>query len=379
MKTAIISGAGIAGLATSITLSRAGWKVLILERESNFRVSMAGIHVSSAGVRILHQLGINDLEDVASPCETLRTVNQYGMQGVFKTQANEKSIIAARSIIHEKLLETTHKCKVEIRMGTEIHSISPGSSIKITLSSGDELSCDVLIGADGINSNVRRLLGLDTNKVYSGYLGVGVVYPGEFEHGFSVFHGDIGMIGMANLGTLGTDKNNKCLWSHIPMSESRARIYAEEPLLIVGALGQMYSEWCTEVKNQLEIIESNADKFQIGGIPVYTKPMLHKWHHDNIILIGDAAHAYGPGGQGVTMALQDAIELSSIIIDGINSPALEKFQQRRSAAAQKHGMAADKRNKSRLQRTHWLMVWLTGVILMIISSIYKFFGWRMTF
>jgi len=239
------------------------------------------------------------------------------------------------------------------------------------------LSCDVLIGADGINSNVRRLLGLDTSKVYQGYLGIGVVYPGEFEHGFSLFNGTVGMIGMSNLGTLGTNKKNKFLWSHIPMSEARARSYAKEPVLSVGAMGQMYSGWCKEVQNELEIIESNVDKFEIGCLPIYTKPMLQKWHHDNIILIGDASHAYGPGGQGVTMALEDASELSSIIIAGINSPALEEFQQKRSAKALSHGMSADKRNKGRIKPIHWLRVWVTGLMMIITSNIFKLFGWSL--
>jgi len=302
------------------------------------------------------------------------------MQGIFKSQAFEKSIIISRSILHEKMLDIANKCDdVEIRMGTEIDSILSGSTIKITLSSGDELSCDILIGADGINSSVRRLLGLDTKKIYQGYLGVGVVYPGEFEYDFSSFSGTMGMIGLSNLGTMGTDMKYKCLWSHIPMSESRAKSYAKEPLLSMGAVGQLYSGWCKEVQNEIEIIESNVDKFQIVCLPIYVKPMLAKWHHDNIILIGDSSHGYGPGGQGVTMALEDAKELSSIIIinDGINSHALEEFQQRRSTMARKCGVAADKRNKGRLKRVHWLRVLITGLILMFTSFIYNLFGWSL--
>ena len=186
-KKVIISGAGIAGLSTAIYLSRAGFDVLIVEKDSTFRISVAGIHLRNSGLRVLHELGINDLENEAAPCDTIRMVNQpCGMEGIFFAQAKDLSITAARSIVHEKLLETARKCNnIEIRMNCEILRMTRGTTpITIDVSTGDTFTCDVLIAADGINSGVRRLLGLDTPRVYQGYVGLGVVYPGELPNNF---------------------------------------------------------------------------------------------------------------------------------------------------------------------------------------------------
>jgi 2-polyprenyl-6-methoxyphenol hydroxylase-like FAD-dependent oxidoreductase len=299
-RKVIISGAGIAGLSLSIYLSRAGFDVLILEKDSTFRISVAGIHLWNSGLRILHELGINDIEGESASCDTIRMVNQpSGREGIFLTPAKNHSITAARSIVHQKLLEAARKCNnVEIRMDCEILRMTRGTPITIDLSTGETWTCDILIAADGINSGVRRLLGLDTNRVYQGYLGLGVVYPGELTNDFSIFTGEMGMVGMSNLGTMGTNQKHKFLWSHLPMSENHARLFAKEPLLSIGAMTQFYAAWGKEVQDEFAEIEGNLKHCQwIGCLPIYVKPPLTNWVYDsNIVLIGDASHAYGPGG-----------------------------------------------------------------------------------
>ena len=64
----------------------------------------------------------------------------------------------------------------------------------------------------------------------------------------SIFTGERGMVGLSNLGTMGTNKQHKFLWSHLPMSESRARHYTKEPLLSIGAMAQFYASWGKEVQ-----------------------------------------------------------------------------------------------------------------------------------
>lgn len=391
-RRVVISGAGIAGLAIGIYLSKIGWDVIIIEKDSLFRLSMAGIHISASAVKILCELGIHDLADVSSPCRSVRLVNQYNMESLFQTHDRNPSITISRAILHNRLLKTAIASNVSIKMGCQLTklTVDPGPLVNLHLSSGEDLNCDLVIGADGINSAIRRLMNLDTEKVYQGYLGVGVAYPGTFKHDFNIFSGELGMIGMSNLGSMDTASHHKFLWSHVPMTESRAKSYAKSPALSIGAMAQMYASWGPQVQEELRCIEANVgnEAFHVACIPIYCKPMLTNWSHaqNKVIFIGDAAHAYGPGGQGVTMALEDAQELSQILstVDiqklGALSSALAAFQSKRSTKAHKYGVAADRRNKGRLVRaSHWIKVWLVGFILQVVALIYKLFGWKIEF
>lgn len=174
------------------------------------------------------------------------------------------------------------------------------------------------------------------------------------------------------------------------MSEDRARLYTKQPLLSVGALSQMYWGWGQEILEELQSIEKLAHteptKIHIGNLPIYTKPILEKWIHcdGRVILIGDAAHAYGPGGHGVTMALQDARELVQVLTTKYESEkdqqsAWDAFQVTRREDARRHGVAADHRNKSHLVRSPGFKVWLTGLVISITATVFKWLHWRLAF
>lgn len=138
------------------------------------------------------------------------TIPQYGFGCVFMTQKMNQFIRISRSILHDKLLETARSVGVEIKMGTQITSFEKKSkeSLTVVLSNGETIICEYLIGADGIKSIVRSILNIDAPKVYQGYLGVGVLYPGEYIDGFTISKGNVGMIGMANMGDV--DGSGEC-------------------------------------------------------------------------------------------------------------------------------------------------------------------------
>lgn len=191
------------------------------------------------------------------------------------------------------------------------------------------------------------------------------------------------MIGMSDLGTMGGPvggPTHKFLWAHVPMGEDRARRYAKEPALALGAVGEMYKTWGAEVQAELAAIEGDLKASTVVCVPIYVKRPAQQWVYDNnVVLIGDAAHAYGPGGHGLNNALQDAKDLSAIIAGGMDAGALIEFQGRRGAVAAAAGAAADKRNKGRLVPAGRWKVWVKGWLVAAAARVFRLLGWRIDF
>src|SRR5690606_16584077 len=96
--------------------------------------------------------------------------------------------------------------------------------------------------------------------------------------------------------------------------------------------------------------------------PVYNGKIPASWYSKNMILIGDAAHPYGPGGNGISMALKDAEQLCALFLEGdLTEEKMEEFQKSRTAEAKGHGEGAEERNKPENQITsHW-RIFLSGL------------------
>ena len=85
--------------------------------------------------------------------------------------------------------------------------------------------------------------------------------------------------------------------------------------------------------------------------PVYNGSVPDKWYRDRLFLIGDAAHPYGPGGQGISMALMDAEALCDLFVNGMTEERKANFKKTRAAIAKSKGESAAERNKPENQIT----------------------------
>jgi 2-polyprenyl-6-methoxyphenol hydroxylase-like FAD-dependent oxidoreductase len=101
--------------------------------------------------------------------------------------------------------------------------------------------------------------------------------------------------------------------------------------------------WRAELAEWLDKFRADRDAILVHG-PVYNGRSPERWYSDRMMLIGDAAHPYGPGGQGISMALKDASALSDAIASGFNEDVKASFQKSRLDEARKFGEAAEKRN-----------------------------------
>jgi len=155
-RHAEISGAGIAGLAVATALAQHGWTVRVHERFPEVREVGAGIALGRNGVEALRALGALD-EAVADgqPISSWTITDQWGrtvqrgdIDGPFMYCATRKSLQRA-------LFNSAQRAGAQVVVGSQVAGADAGG---LVLEDGSRHPGDLIVGADGVGSRVRRSL-----------------------------------------------------------------------------------------------------------------------------------------------------------------------------------------------------------------------------
>jgi 2-polyprenyl-6-methoxyphenol hydroxylase-like FAD-dependent oxidoreductase len=168
-------------------------------------------------------------------------------------------------------------------------------------------------------------------------------------------------VGIASCGKMSSAARTKSifLWTHIHMSEKDARMATRAS--IEAELARRSASWSPELRAKYDLY-GNDEAASLAFGPVYNGRPPPNWYGSKMILCGDAAHPYGPGGQGISMALKDAKALSEVIARGFNEDDKEEFQRSRARESRTLGEAAEKRNAKDQSSTR-LGVFAEGVLM----------------
>jgi 2-polyprenyl-6-methoxyphenol hydroxylase-like FAD-dependent oxidoreductase len=163
-KSILISGAGIAGPALAFWLNAAGFKTTIVERAPGLRAGGYVIDFWGLGYDIAERMGIADeLKRVGYSMREMRIVGPRGERitgfgtRVFRELSGGRFITLARSDLARLLFETV-KGRTEVLFGDEIVGLEERPEhIEARFRQAGARSFDLVVGADGLHSNVRRL------------------------------------------------------------------------------------------------------------------------------------------------------------------------------------------------------------------------------
>ena len=161
---AIVSGAGVAGLALAGRLARDGWSVEIVERAPAPRASGYLIDFFGPGFEAAERLGLlPGLRARAEAYDELRSVDASGRVRARLPIALVERALAGRylTILRPRIVEALTEALpagVRIRWGTQLETVhDDGTTVHVLLSDGERREADVLVGADGVGSRVRQL------------------------------------------------------------------------------------------------------------------------------------------------------------------------------------------------------------------------------
>lgn len=167
-RSALIVGAGIAGLAGALTLSRAGWRVTLLERATSLRGGAYVVGFSGIGYRAAERLGLLPaLRARESPWREAQQVDRDGRVRSILSVDAQRGLVGRQviSILRGDLERCLHDAldhsdpEIDLRFASTVTQIVSGpDQVTATLADGDSITADLLIGADGQHSAVRKMI-----------------------------------------------------------------------------------------------------------------------------------------------------------------------------------------------------------------------------
>jgi 2-polyprenyl-6-methoxyphenol hydroxylase-like FAD-dependent oxidoreductase len=329
MKYSII-GAGIGGLTTALAFEKNGIDYHIFEKASELSEVGAGIWLAPNALQVLEHLGI--LDDIKAKGNSIDRITlgkadlnpiSDNFQDNIKKQFGFSTIAIHRAELQKILLNKIPKEKISLAKGFQSFQKLNDDSIKIKFDDNSEILTDFLIGADGINSKVRKQLFPNSNTRFSGqtcWRGVAnIKLSKEFENRGMELWGNQIRFGISKIAI------DKVYWFAVALDKPNQK---DDQKLIKQKLLKMYNHFNPLVK---ELISATSETAILRN-DINDLETLKYWHKGNVCLIGDAGHATTPNmGQGGAQAIEDAYYLSNLIKSNLNDNIFKLFQQKRES------------------------------------------------
>lgn len=324
IRTAMVIGGGVAGPVVAMALQKAGIEAVVYEARPD-RPGNAGSMLTLApnGIDALRVLNFDGAAlGFATPRIVLR--NAAGRElGATSTGVALDDGTVGRTLKRADLYRAVHDAAVDrgIRVRHDkrlVSAVENGNSVQASFADGTTAAADVLIGADGVWSTVRRVIDPAAPKPkYAGLLTIG-----GFTRGVAAGSGTAGagnyQMTFGRRGFFGwaTDPDDEVWWfANVPRAAEPA------PAELAGDWrGRLVGLFADDDGPAVELIRQASEVSTMSAI--HTMGHLPRWHTDRLVVLGDAAHAPSPSsGQGASLSIEDAVVLAQCLRDNVDPAA----------------------------------------------------------
>ncbi|ETN45985.1 uncharacterized protein HMPREF1541_00167 [Cyphellophora europaea CBS 101466] len=354
----IIAGAGLAGLTASIALASKGHTVTVYERrdDDDLGISASGIQLQPNAVRVLRRFDMMDSIDsvtVSNGHTDLRDFRTGETLALVDMERRGGVRYAVRREMKRAFIKEAEKRGVVLHKGVGVESVGEeASKAVVQLSDGSSVSADLVVGADGTWSRVRKSL----FPSYQPSILSTVVFQVQVPDDYIRQHPE----------TQAVDRNNPaiCLWG----APGRVSVTGAGPAKGPFDLQMIDVDYPISkdpnpnirlgwVQDMSWLRERFADHVPGFGMILDRAERYYKWRlvevsglpswsskGGKVVLIGDASHAMTPyAGQGSAMGIEDAAVIAELLADAKPGDDLrsrwelyEKLRRPRCEAAQKY-------------------------------------------
>ncbi|MBB5854211.1 FAD-dependent monooxygenase [Amycolatopsis umgeniensis] len=304
--TVLISGAGIAGPALAFWLRERGFVPTVVERAPALREGGSAVDFRGEQMALLKRMGI--LEDVRAKETAMGAQVIVDSRG--KKVAEMPSVFFSGEVEIERgdltrILYEHTKDDVEYVFGdwiTGLDEVSDG--VDVTFARGDSRRFDLVVGADGLHSGVRRLAFGDEElfRTDLGFHTAGFTVPNHLglDH-LGLICSVPGRTVMLSSGRDSAVLNVGCIFASGTVDVHRRDVEGQKRLV-----AERFADFGWEVPVLLEGLEAADDLYFDSLSQIH----LDKWSRGRIVLLGDAAYCAGPGGSGTGLAMMGAYILA---------------------------------------------------------------------
>lgn len=311
----VIVGAGIAGTAMGLLLTRQGYTVNIFENAPAILPLGAAISMHSGGVKCLNALGFKEemtkIGGVLNRmCYRDSTTGEdlinFDMNPIYEacgTRTYPVSRAKLQSMLYNKFEQESgttialgHRC-VDVQQVGEV--------VTVKFENGVEYTCDLCIGADGAHSMVRKFVCDAKPRRYCGYVNFNALVPAH--PAFTPPDQWTTYVGDGKRASL------------MPIDEDRFYCFLDVPIPDVDVAWkwsretlreELLTHFATFPQPVLDLI-NNVDITTVNRIPIHDLDPIPTAHNGRIVLVGDAKANLSPDlGSGGALALEDVVYLA---------------------------------------------------------------------
>jgi 2-polyprenyl-6-methoxyphenol hydroxylase-like FAD-dependent oxidoreductase len=322
----LIVGGGIGGLSAALALRQVGFAPDVCEQAPALLEVGAAIAVWPNALRVLRRLGVGDqVLQRAGVIEQVQWRKRDGrlLKHVNFPRTDAPAVALHRADLQRALLDALPASSIHLGRVCASYQ-QTGDEIHARFADGTTQTCDLLIGADGLHSQLHAQVLADEPPRHRGYTvwrGVTNCAPQALPPNTALeFHGrgqrfGIGPVGKGRTGWWAT-ANERADAVELPRERQRKLL-------------TLFADWYEPV---LELIAATPAE-TILHTAAYDRPPARTWGTGRMTLLGDAVHPMTPNlGQGGCMAIEDAAVLARCLLKyGVATQTLRTYERLRQA------------------------------------------------
>ncbi|ARJ04306.1 FAD-dependent oxidoreductase [Cnuibacter physcomitrellae] len=327
-----IVGSGVAGLAAAIQLAKAGIEVDLFEAKPELSTLGSGITLQGNALRVFDSLGVwEDVQAAGYPFVGLNLRAPGPGAPIVAALPDVKSggpdypstMGMSRPDLARILVEHAEAEGARLHYGAKVTGLEQAEDgVTLDIDGAPRGPFDLVIGADGLNSTVRDLIGIETKPEPTG-MGIWRTFvsrPASVESS-ELYYG--GPVYIAGYTPTGEDTMYAFL---VEKAQDRFGVSDEEATRIMLEESRAYDGPWNDIRADLEAGAT-------ANYTWFTKHVVEEpWNRGRVVVIGDAAHSCPPTiAQGAAQGLEDAFVLTELLVerDTLDQGLWDAFHARR--------------------------------------------------